>query len=99
MFCSTHPPLATTDARDGGVRTDGQGVVETHHRFTRLVLHPDQLRVLNNPPDKLALVGPPGDGTNIVYILSLLKIFFLLKINNNCNVFILFEQESNFASY
>ena len=62
VFCSTHPPLATADARDDGVRTDGQGVVETHHRFTRLVLHPEQLRVLNNPPDKLALVGPPGDG-------------------------------------
>jgi hypothetical protein len=29
------------------VRTEGQGVVETAWQFTRFVLHPSQLNVLN----------------------------------------------------
>ena len=68
VFCSTHPPLATPEARDHGVRTDGQGVVETSHRFTQLVLHPEQLKLLNNPPDKASIVGPPGECFIMLYI-------------------------------
>ena len=62
VFCSSHPPLATPDARREGVRTEGQAVAETAHRFTYcLVLHPDQLNLLNNPPREAFITGPPGE--------------------------------------
>ena len=44
------------------MRTEGQAVAETAHRFTYyLVLHPDQLDLLNNPPREAFITGPPGE--------------------------------------
>ena len=66
VHCSNCPALATDEARDDGVRTRGQGVVETSYRFTRVVLHPEQLKLLNKPPHEVGLVGPAGTGKTLV---------------------------------
>jgi len=53
------------------VRTEGQGVEETAWQFTRLVLHPRQLAVLNDSTQRLVfLAGPPGCGKSTVLTLK-----------------------------
>jgi hypothetical protein len=52
------------------VRTEGQGVAETAWQFTRLVLHPSQLNVLNSNERLLFLVSAPGCGKSVCLLLK-----------------------------
>jgi hypothetical protein len=52
------------------VRTEGQGVAETAWQFTRFVLHPSQLNVLNSNERLLFLVSAPGCGKTLCLVLK-----------------------------
>ena len=54
------------------VRTEGELVSETGHRFTRLMLTPQQLDLLHHPPPFVYLTGPPGTGKTVLLYLRAL---------------------------
>ncbi|KAK7095181.1 hypothetical protein V1264_006626 [Littorina saxatilis] len=68
VFCSSDPRLG----HQPDVRTEGEGVSETGHRFTRFMVTPSQLTVLHVSPPWAFLVGPPGTGKTFVLILKAL---------------------------
>ncbi|KAK7087856.1 hypothetical protein V1264_021855 [Littorina saxatilis] len=68
VFCSSEPRLGHRP----DVRTEGEGVSETGHRFTRFMVTPTQLTVLHVSPPFVFLVGPPGVGKTFVLILKAL---------------------------
>jgi hypothetical protein len=52
------------------IRTEGQGIAETAYQFTRLVLHPSQLSILNSMEQYMFLMGPPGCGKSLCLLLK-----------------------------
>nr|KAG5706698.1 hypothetical protein BaRGS_005768 [Batillaria attramentaria] len=47
-------------------RSHGDGVHECSFRFTRMILHPHQVDILNEHPPLVWLCGPPGTGKTLV---------------------------------
>lgn len=52
------------------LRTEGEGVSETGERILRIVLLPQQVKLLNNSQRRVFLTGPPGTGKSVVLILQ-----------------------------
>ena len=66
VFCSSCPRLG----HHPNVRTEGEAVSETAWRFTRLVLHPKQVTVMQNSDPMVFLTGPPGTGKTLMLVLK-----------------------------
>jgi hypothetical protein len=65
VACTTLPRL------HADMRTEGEGVAETGWLYTRLVLHPRQLAILNTPQAPLVfLTGPPGCGKSLTLLMK-----------------------------
>ena len=72
MHCPFHPRLAKSSYSE--LRTLGEGVKETANRFAPvdIVLHPEQVDVLNESEPRVFISGPPGTGKSVLLLLKAL---------------------------
>ncbi|XP_070206138.1 uncharacterized protein [Littorina saxatilis] len=55
------------------VHTEGEAVSEIGRCFTQIILHPDQLEVLQRDQRLVHLLGPPGTGKTVVLVVRAVK--------------------------
>ena len=72
MHCQSVPRLALSSHSE--LRTLGEGVKETANRFAPvdIVLHPEQVDVLNESEPRVFISGPPGTGKSVLLLLKAL---------------------------
>lgn len=72
MHCQSVPRLALSSHSE--LRTLGEGVKETANRFAPvdIVLHPEQVDVLNESKPRVFISGPPGTGKSLLLLLKAL---------------------------